>query len=98
MPNLAWEIEMMVITLQQQSVTMAHQYHVALYQLENARLVAKVTQPHYQHHTLSLEDFLRHNPPKFNRGENSDKADQWMRDIEGLLNLHNAMRRENYLM
>jgi len=24
---------------------------------------------------------LRHNPPKFNGRENSDKADQWMRDV-----------------
>jgi len=39
---------------------MAQEHQAALHQLENARLVAEAT----QHHTWSLEDFLRHNPPK----------------------------------
>jgi len=82
MPSLAQAIEMMAIALQQQSATVAHEHQAVLHQLENARLPAEATQLHHQHHTLSLEDFLRHDPPKFNWGENPDKADQWMRDIE----------------
>jgi len=54
---------------------MAQEHQAALHQLENARLVAKATQLYHHHHTLSLEDFLRYNPPKFNGGENPNKAD-----------------------
>jgi len=50
----------MTTTSQQQSATMAQQHQVALHQLENARLAAKATQLHHQHHSLSLEDFMRH--------------------------------------
>jgi len=82
MPNLARAIEMMATTLQQQSATMAQEHQVALHQLENARLAVETTLLHHQHHTWSLEDFLKHNPPKFNGGGNPDKADQWMREIE----------------
>ena len=67
MPNLARTIEMMATALQQQSATMAQQYQAAL---------------HQQPHTFSLEDFLRHNPPKFNGKVNPYEADQWVRDIE----------------
>jgi len=65
MPNLARAIEMMATALQQQSATMA-QHQAALHQLETARLAAEASQLHQQTHTFSLEDFLRHNPPKFN--------------------------------
>jgi len=82
MPSLARAIEMMATTLQQQSDTMAQEPQAALHQLENARLAAEATLLHHQHHSWSLEDFLKHNPPKFNGGGNPNKAYQWMRDIE----------------
>ena len=64
MPNLAREIEMIATTLQQQS-TVAQQHQAALHQLETTRLAAEASQLHQQPHTFSLENFLRHNPPKF---------------------------------
>ncbi|XP_068487134.1 uncharacterized protein [Phaseolus vulgaris] len=82
MPNLAWAVEMMATTLQQQSATMAQQHQAALHQLETTRLEAEASQLHQQPHTFSLEDFLIHNPPKFNGKVNLDEADQWVRDIE----------------
>jgi len=82
MPNLARAIEMMATTLQQQSVTMTQQHQASLHQLETTRLAAEASQFHQQPHTFSLEDFLRHNPPKFNGKVNPDGADQWVRDIE----------------
>ena len=82
MLNLAWEIKMMATTLQQQSATMTQQHQATLHQFETTRLAAEVSQLHQQPHTFSLEDFLRHNPLKFNEKVNPDEADQWMRDIE----------------
>ena len=32
-----------------------------------------------------MDDFLKHNPPKFNGGGNPNKTHQWMRDIERIL-------------
>jgi len=61
---------------------MAQEHQATLHQLENARLAVEATQLHHQHHTCSLEDFLRHNPPKFNGGGNPDEADHLVRDIE----------------
>jgi len=29
-----------------------------------------------------LEEFLKHNPPKFNGKLNLDSVDQWVRDLE----------------
>ena len=81
-PNLARAIEMMATSLQQQSATMAQQHQAALHQLETTRLAAEASQLHQQPHTFSMEDFLRHNPPKFNGKVNPDEADQWVRDIE----------------
>jgi len=66
MPNLARAIEMMATTLQQQSATMAQQHQTALHQLETTRLAAEASQLHQQPHTFSLEDFIKHNPPRFN--------------------------------
>ncbi|XP_068498179.1 uncharacterized protein [Phaseolus vulgaris] len=82
MPNLAQAITMMATTLQQQSATMAQQHQAALHQLEIARLAAKASQLHQQPHTFSLEEFLRHNPPKFNGKVNPNEANKWVRDIE----------------
>jgi len=82
MPNLARVIEMMATALQQQSATIVQQHQAALHQLETARLAAEASQLHQQPHTFSLEDFLRHNPPKFNGKVNPDVEDQWVRDIE----------------
>jgi len=82
MLNLARAIEIMATTLQQQSATMAQQLQVALHQLETTRLAAEVSQLHQQPHTFDLEDFMRHNPPKFNGKVNSYEADQWVKDIE----------------
>ena len=98
MPNLARAIEMMATTLQQQSATMAQQHQAALHQLETAILAAEASQLHQQPHTFSLEDFLRHNPPRFNGKVNPDGADQWVRDIERILKLLNARKRESYPM
>ena len=82
MPNLARAIEMMATTLQQQSATMAQQHQAVIHQLETTRLAVEASQLHQQPHTFSLEDFLRHNPPRFNGKVNPDGADQWVRDIE----------------
>jgi len=82
MPNLTRAIEITATALQQQSATMAQQHQAALHQLETTRLEAEASQLHQQPHTFSLEDFLRHNPPKFNRKVNPDEADQWVRDIK----------------
>jgi len=73
---------MMATTLQQQSATMAQQHQAVLHQLETTRLAAETSQLHQQPHTFSLEDFLRHNPPKFNGKVNPDEPNQWVRDIE----------------
>jgi len=82
MPSLARAIKMMATALQQQSATKAQEHQATLHQLENDRLAAEATLLHHQHHTWSLEDFLKHNPPKFNGEGNPDKVDRWMRDIE----------------
>jgi len=69
--------KMMATTLQQQSANMAQQHHVALHQLETIILAAEASQLLQQPHTFSLEDFLRHNPPKFNGKANPNEVDQW---------------------
>jgi len=74
-PNLAREIEMMATALQQQSATITQQHQVALHQLETTRIATEAFQLHQQPHTFSLEDFLRHNAPKFNRKLNPNEAD-----------------------
>jgi len=81
MSNLARTIEMMATALQQQSATMAQQHQAVLHQLKTTRLATEASQLHQQTHTFSLEDFLRHNPPKFNGKVNPDGANQWVRDI-----------------
>ena len=82
MPNLVWAIEMMATALQQQSAIMAQQHQASLHQLETTRLATEASLLHQQPHTFSLEDFLRHNPSKFNGKVNPDGADQWVRDIK----------------
>ena len=76
-PNLARAIKMMAIALQQQSATLTQHHQTTLHQLQTARLAAEDSQLHQQPHTFSLEDFLRHNPPKFNGKVNLDEVDQW---------------------
>ena len=75
---------------------MAQQHQAAHHQLETTRLAAEASQLHQQPHTFSLEDFLRHNPPKFNGKVNPDEADQWVRDIERTLKLLNVLKRRSY--
>jgi len=66
---------MMATTLQQWSATMAQQHQTTLHQLETTRLAAETSQLHQQPYTFSPEDFLRHNPPRFNGKVNPNGAD-----------------------
>ena len=60
---------------------MAQEHQTLLHQLTTVRLVIEASQLDQKHHSLSLEDFMRHNPSKFNRRVNPDKVDRWVRDF-----------------
>jgi len=55
---------------------MSQQHQAVVHQLETTRLAAEASQLDQPPHTFSLEDLLRHNPPKFNANVNPDEADQ----------------------
>ncbi|XP_027912236.1 uncharacterized protein LOC114172025 [Vigna unguiculata] len=56
----------------------------ALRQLEENMVTAPVfgPQPRPPVRELSLEDFLKHHPVKFNRKTSPDAANQWLKDLE----------------
>jgi len=65
----------------------------ALPQLEENMAGALVYGPHPQPPPLewSLEDFLKHQPTKFDDKTSPDQADQWMKDMECIFDVKRCL-------